>query len=496
MPKQNPLPRSSATAGTTGRRNKPSAGADGAATALFRDLKIAVEYVGVDTIRAYGRRLRTHSPAHIAQLVASIRAFGFVQPILVDADGEIVGGHGILEAAREAGYATVPVVRLGHLAEAEKRTLRIALNRLAEKSGWDRELLALEFRELVALDLSLDLGFDLAITGFASAEIDQLVESSQEGAAHEDEHLPEGSGPCVSRPGDLWLLGEHRLVCGDAREESVYARLLGDERAAMGIHDPPYDVPISGNVARRGRHREFVMGSGELGDRFVPFLSAFLRASTASLRPGAYQFCFMDWRHMGEMLAAGKKAGLELKNLCVWNKGYGAMGSLYRSQHELAFVFKQPGGSGTNNVQLGKFGRTRTNIWDYPGAASLRKECELHPTPKCVAMIADAIRDVTDRNDIVLDAFSGSGTTIIACAKVGRRGYAVELDPGYVDVGVRRWEEWSGGTAQHADTGLSFAETREQRLREAEGVPSTLPETPPLPAASPVRVRRRAAPAA
>jgi hypothetical protein len=231
----------------------------------------------------------------------------------------------------------------------------------------------------------------------------------------------------------------------------------------MGVHDAPYDVPISGHVAKPGRHKEFVMGAGELGAAFTPFLSAFLQASSAFLTPGGYQFCFMDWRHISEMLAAGQAAGLELKNLCVWNKGSGAMGSLYRSQHELVFVFKDPKSPGANHVQLGKFGRNRTNVWDYPGAASLRKELELHPTPKNVRMIADAIRDVTSRNDVVLDAFSGSGTTIIASAKVGRRGYAVELDPHYVDVGVRRWEQWSGEVARHAETGLTFAEMAEQR---------------------------------
>jgi hypothetical protein len=459
--------------------------------ALYRDLKLAVEYVPIERLKAYKRALRTHSAAHIEQLEASIQVFGFVQPILVDADGEIVGGHGIFEAARKAGYRSVPVVRLSHLDEAQKRTLRIALNRLAEKSGWNQELLALEFKELLELDLTLDLDFDLTITGFASPEIDQLIERQEQASdADPDDLLPDVAGSPVSRLGDLWLLGEHRLICGDARDEAAYARLLGDERAAMGIHDAPYDVPISGHVAKPGRHREFVMGAGELGEAFTPFLSAFLKASSAFLTPGGYQFCFMDWRHMSEMLAAGNAADLELKNLCVWNKGSGAMGSLYRSQHELVFVFRDPKGPGANHVQLGKFGRNRTNVWDYPGAASLRKELELHPTPKNVRMIADAIRDVTSRNDIVLDAFSGSGTTIVACAKVGRRGYAVELDPHYVDIGLRRWEQWSGENAKHAETGLTFAEMAEQR-KQAPDV-QVGPETVVLPEVIPsARARQR-----
>lgn len=463
------------------------------AKALYHDLKLAVEYVPVESLKSYKRALRTHTAEHIEQLVASIHAFGFVQPILVDAEGEIVGGHGIFVAARKAGYASVPVVRLAHLDDVQKRTLRIALNRLAETSGWNQELLALEFKELLEIDLTLDLSFDLTITGFASPEIDQVIEGQAAGADQEPDDLTRDIDlihPPVSRIGDLWLLDEHRLICGDARDTNAYARLLGRERAVMGIHDSPYDVKISGHVAKRGRHKEFVMGAGELGENFTPFLSDFLQASSAFLIPGGHQYCFMDWRHMGEMLAAGQAAGLALKNLCIWNKGCGAMGSLYRSQHELVFVFRDPRAPGQNNVQLGRFSRNRTNVWDYPGAASLRKELELHPTPKNVRMIADAIRDVTSRNDIVLDAFSGSGTTIIACAKVGRRGFAVELDPHYVDVGVLRWEQWSGKAARHAETGLTFAEMAERRNAPADprsdGEAGFAVEAAPL-----VRARRR-----
>lgn len=362
----------------------------------------------------------------------------------------------------------MPAVRIGHLDAVEKRILRLALGKLGEKSGWDKKQLGLEFGELFEIEHRLELDLGLEFTGFGFPEIDQLTQAAL--ADREDEtddalanEVPEVP---VSQLGDVWQLGEHRLICGDARDIETYAALLEGERAAMGIHDAPYDVPISGHVAKPGKHREFVMGSGELGANFIPFLTAFLTASTAFLVPGGYQYCFMDWRHIGEMLAAGEGAGLDLKNLCVWNKGSGAMGSLYRSQHELVFVFKDPRQSGVNNVQLGRFGRNRTNVWDYPGAASLRQELKLHPTPKNVAMVAEAVRDVTHRNDIVLDSFSGSGTTIIACAKIGRRAHASELDPHYVDVGVRRWEIWSGGCARHAATGLSFAEMADLRLRQ------------------------------
>jgi DNA modification methylase len=461
--------------------------------AIYKDLRLTVEYVAIKSLRTYKRPLRARKKGHVDEIAASLKAFGLVQPILVDEADEIIGGEGILEAAERAGYAEVPVIRISHLDEPQKRTLRIALNRLAEKAGWNREMLSLEFQELIEIDCKLDLNFDLAVTGFSFPEIDQLIESTAgQSTPDADDDCPDlDRDEVVSRAGDLWLLGDHRLICGDAREPAVYAALLGDERAAMGIHDPPYDVRISGHVAKRGRHREFVMGSGELREGFTPFLSSFLTAAGAQLVPGGYQYCFMDFRHMREMLTAGEDAGLELKNLCVWNKGVGAMGSFYRSQHELVFVFKDPGGSGANNIQLGKFGRNRTNVWDYPGAVAMRKELELHPTPKSVRMIADAVRDASNRNDIVLDSFSGSGTTIIASAKVGRRGYAVELDPRYVDVGVKRWEKWSGGVARLAASGLTFAEVREERPSSSQE-PGAVSE----PDNSTLTVRLRTRPAA
>ena len=431
------------------------------------EVTLAIEYVPPASLAGYHRNARRHSKRQIAQIAESIRAFGFVSPLLVDKAGEIIAGHGRLAAARQLGRATVPVVRIEHLDEAQKRALRLADNKLAELAGWDETLLALEFSDLLELDLTLDLSFDLAVTGFTSPEIDRLVDrgAASTSSSTRDDEVParDAEQPPVSRLGDVWILGKHRIFCGDARDAGTYAKLLGAERATMGIHDSPYDVPISGHVAKPGRHREFVVGSGELGAAFVPFLTAFLAQAATYSHPGAIQFAFMDWRHMTEMLTAGREAGLALKNLCVWNKGSGAMGSFYRSQHELIFVFKEPNGPGLNNVQLGKFGRTRTNVWDYPGAASLRKELELHPTPKPVALVADAIRDASHRNDIVLDAFAGSGTTIIAAQKTGRRARLIELDPGYVDVAVQRWEQWSGETARHAETGLTFAAMSDAR---------------------------------
>jgi DNA modification methylase len=462
------------------------------ANALYQDLQLAIEQVPVEELTPYTRKLKKHSKAHIEQLSASIKAFGLVQPLVIDATGEIIAGHGLLAAARQAGYAHVPVVRLQHLDEPQKRTLRIALNRLAELSGWDEGLLALEFKDLLSFDLSLDLSFDLAITGFAQPQIDQLIEqAAAEGAPDQDDVIPEvNDAPPVSHLGDLWHLGPHRLLCADATQSETYTTLLGDEQAAMGIHDAPYNVAINGHVSGSGRHTEFVMASGEMtSSEFSTFLTSCLTGTTAALRPGAIQFVFMDWRHMGEVLTASRACALELKNLCVWNKGSGAMGSFYRSQHELVFVLKQPGGAHINNVQLGKFGRNRTNVWDHPGATSLRDELKLHATPKPVALIAEAIRDCSHRGEIVLDAFSGSGTTLIAAAKTGRRAYVVELDPKFVDVAIQRWEQWSGETARHAVTGLTFAETTAARLQEQSQAASLSASVSDLP--SPVRVRQR-----
>ncbi|ESR23775.1 site-specific DNA-methyltransferase [Lutibaculum baratangense] len=468
-----------------------------AAFALYRDLQIVIEYVPIGELKAYERNPRSHSKRQIQQIAESIRAFGMVSPLVVDEQGELIAGHGRLAAARLLEMPTVPVVQIEHLDDAQKRALRIADNRLAELAGWDREMLALEFRDLLELDLKLDLSFDLTITGFESPEIDQLSDGGAaalavgDGDADHDAPVADEASPTVSRIGDVWVLGAHRIVCGDARSRSVHAALLGDERAAMGIHDAPYNVSVTKHVSKSGWHGEFVMGVGEWSEEeFTAFNTDWMKQAAVSSLPGAIQFAFMDWRHMNEMLAAGRTTALELKNLVVWDKGAGAMGSLLRSQHELGFVFKVPGAPHINNVQLGKFGRNRTNVWKYPGARSLRKELKLHPTPKPVALVADAIRDVSNRNDIVLDCFSGSGTTIIACAKTGRRARVIELDPHYVDVPIRRWESWSGETARHEATEQSFAEVAAQRQGE-EPKPSS-DASPPVDATAPrIRMRQR-----
>src|SRR5665213_494934 len=408
----------------------------------------------------------------------SIDAFGIVAPILIDEDDTVIGGHGLLAAAKQAGYVQVPVVRLKHLNEAQKKALRIGLNRMGELAGWDRKLLAIEFNNLLDFDAKVSLDFNLSITGFALPEIDVLIEEGKDEKADED-IVPELSDPPAVRGGDLFVCDEHRTINGDARDPAAYAALMGEERAAAGIHDAPYNVSITKHVSKSGRHEEFVMASGELGDqKHSTFLADFLRRAVEHSKPGATQSCFMDWRHSVGMITAARAVGLRYVNLCVWDKGAGTLGSLYKSQHELVHVFADPRAPVLNNVQLGRFGRTRTNVWSWPGAVSMRKELLLHPTPRPVGLLAEAIRDVTNRGDIVLDCFSGSGSTIIAAAKTGRRAYAIELDPHYVEVSIKRRECWSGQIARHAETGLSLEELRAQRTGSAPNIAATTAPRP------------------
>lgn len=334
------------------------------ARALYRDLLLKVTYVGVKELKRYARHARTDDDRQIEQIKSSIAAFGFVSPLIVDQDDVLIAGHARLLAAEALGFETVPVLRLDHLSEADAAALRIADNRLAGLAGWDKSILALEFSHLHDLDCSLDLAFDLSITGFALPEIDQIIQ--QAGAAEDkDDDAPEIDvrAPTVSRQGDVWVLGEHRILCGDSCSEASYRRLLQDERVAAGFHDGAYNVSIQRHVSRSGKHAEFVMGVGEMSvDEFTAFNARWLAHAAGFSAPGAIQFTCMDFRHMREMLDAGRTAKLDLLNLAVWNKGAGAMGSLYRSQHELIFVWKEPSGAHTNNVQLGKFRRNRTNV--------------------------------------------------------------------------------------------------------------------------------------
>ncbi len=434
---------------------------------------LVIEQLPPSALRPYARNARTHSPKQIAQIAASIREFGFNNPVLIDRHAEIIAGHGRVEAARKLGLDTVPCVRLEHLTEAQKRAYILADNRLAEKAGWDREILAIELQHLTTIDVD----FDVTLTGFEMGEVDLLLGAGQDTEAKADpaDAVPEiAMGIAVTRPGEIWQIGRHRLICGDALAPETYAQLLAGERAQMVFTDPPYNVKIDGHVSGLGaaKHREFAFASGEMSeDEFTRFLARVFANLAGHAIDGAIHFVCMDWRHQGEVLAAARGTYAELKNLCVWAKSNGGMGSLYRSQHELVFIFKSGRAPHINNVELGKHGRYRTNVWQYAGAnafgATRDEDLAMHPTVKPVALVADAILDCSKRKGLVLDAFGGSGTTLVAAERTGRRGAAIEIDPAYCDVIVRRLAKVCGLAATLEATGQSFDEVAALRRAEA-----------------------------
>ncbi|WP_260929350.1 site-specific DNA-methyltransferase [Novosphingobium sp. 9] len=432
----------------------------------------AVVATATSALIPYAHNARKHSKAQIKQIAKSIERFGFTNPVLISDDGQIVAGHGRVEAAKQLGMKTVPTITLSNLTEAERRAYVLADNKLALNAGWDKDMLAIELQGL------LDLEFDLEYTGFSLAEIDLAIDAACE-ADPEARDAPEDAIPTVaeepvSRHGDIWLLGRHRLLCSDARSQEDFIRLMGDERADVVFTDPPYNVKVDGNVCGLGtvKHREFAFASGEMSEReFATFLAITLTNMSAYMRDGAIAFVCMDWRHMGEMLTAGRIAFTELKNLIVWNKTNGGMGTFYRSKHELIFAFKHGTTAHTNSFGLGNTGRYRTNVWDYAGISSMGaerdQELAMHPTVKPVALIADALRDCSRRGEIVLDAFGGSGSTLIAAEKTGRKARIIEYDPLYCDTILRRWQALTGKRATLVATGQTFEDVADERAVQA-----------------------------
>jgi 16S rRNA G966 N2-methylase RsmD len=434
--------------------------------------QLNIEYKSTDNLTPRAQNPRTHSETQIKQLMRSIKHFGFTNPVLIDASGSIIAGHGRVEAAKRLNLKDVPTICLSDMSEDDIRAYVIADNRLAENAGWDNELLALELGTLS----NLEIGIDLTLTGFEMPEIDVILQGIGDDpdscAQDPADQVPEvSSGAPVTRPGDIWEIGKHRLICGDSTKRETYVALMGETRAAMMFTDPPYNVPVSGHICGSGKtqHREFAMAAGEMTEaEFTEFLTSVFEHLAAFSTDGSLHFQCMDWRHMGEILAAGNAAYDELKNLCVWAKTNGGMGSLYRSQHELVFLFKSGTGAHTNNVELGKHGRYRTNVWSYPGVNSFgdqQSDLALHPTVKPTAMVRDAILDCSNRKDIVLDAFCGSGTTLIAAQETGRVGRGIELDPAYCDVIVRRMTEVCGLEARLEGTDQSFEEVTFDRIQ-------------------------------
>jgi DNA modification methylase len=427
--------------------------------------RLVILYVALSVLVLDPRNPRQHSARQIKQIARSIEAFGFVVPLLIDCHNRIVAGAGRYLAAQLLGMDVVPVIRLELLTEAQLKAFRIADNRLSEMASWSDRLLAETLSELSELDLD----FSIEATGFTMAEIDLKIEGlnaiGDDGSDPADQ-LPTPTGQfAIGKPGDIWHLGRHVLLCGSALSEESFRALLGTKRGQMVFADPPYNIPIQGNTSGHGRiqYRDFAMAVGELDAvEFTSFLTRCCALMAKYSIDGSVHFLCMDWRHVAELLEAGRLAYSELKNFCVWDKGSGGLGSFYRSAHELVLVFKNGSASHRNNLQLGQHGRNRTNVWHYSRVNYFGRQSDegclaaLHPTLKPVAMVADAILDCSARGDVVLDPFLGSGTTLIAAERVGRCCYGVEIDPLYVDTIIRRWQAFTGDKATHGITGRYF----------------------------------------
>lgn len=423
-------------------------------------------------LKPYANNPRTHTKKQISQIARSIERFGWTNPVLIDAENGVIAGHGRIEAATQLGITEVPVLRIDHMSAADKRAYIIADNRLAENAGWDDELLAAELQGL----LDLDVNFDLELTGFEAGEIDVILGSDLE---DEEPPVPEPDieAPPTNRLGDVWLIGPHRLICGDCLDRRTWEELLEGERAQMVFTDPPYNVRVNGHVCGLGqkKHREFAMASGEMSPKdFTAFLRTAFQRLVEFSEGGAIHFICMDWRHMPELLAAVDNVYSELKNLCVWAKSNAGMGSFYRSQHELVFVYKSGDGPHINTFGLGAAGRHRSNVWSYAGANTFRQgrmeDLRAHPTVKPLSMVKDAILDCSHRGGLIVDAFSGSGTTLVAAARAGRKGAGIEIDPHYADLTLQRLQAETGETAVHAGTLESFATMSQLRAAEASDV--------------------------
>lgn len=425
---------------------------------------LTVSYLPVDALRDAERKVRRHDEAQVARIRNSILKFGICQPVLVDGEHRIVHGHGVVEAARGAGLPRVPVIVVDHLTAPERRLLPIALNRLGETGSWDIENLQFELEELI------DLGEDVILSGFEEAEIDLILLDDDADAASDDDVLPALAERAVSQSGDVWVLGRHRLLQGDALDADSYRAVFEPgEMARLVLTDEPYNVPNVGHVTSQAHHREFAMAAGEMThEEFAGFNHAWMIQCLACLVDGGMLATFIDWRSIELVLSCGRNLGLFLLNVVVWNKTNAGQGSLWRSQHELLPVFKKGTAAHVNNVELGRHGRWRSNVWQYAGASSIGSDArdllDEHPTAKPVALLEDALLDVTERDDIILDPFAGSGSTLIAAENVGRSCRAIEIDGLYCDLVIRRWQRLTGGTALLKETGEPFATVAQRRL--------------------------------
>jgi DNA modification methylase len=419
----------------------------------------------IETIRPYGRQVRLHDRRKITKLKKLIGHFGQVAPIIIDANNVIIDGHAVWQAMCELGSGDIAVITVAGRSDPEIKALRLALNRLTADAAWDNQKLRAEFEDLI------NLSFDLELTAFNTAEVDHILDLDfpQANVVEDEEQIPIVQSQAVCALGDIWICGNHRLGCGNAHDGDFVAHVRDGVLADVCFTDPPYNVPIAGFVSGKGRnqHREFVQGTGEMSpEDFTTFLATALKVLQTSSSPHALIYACIDWRHVHELISAGRQCTLELYNICVWAKTNAGMGSLYRNQHEFVCVFRAGTEPLTNNVELGRHGRNRSNLWTYRGLNSFGDERDeqlaAHPTVKPVAMIADALRDVTKRGGSVLDNFLGSGSTLIAAEETGRRCFGVELDQLYVDVAIRRWQNHTCRDAVDASTGELFCDRAER----------------------------------
>lgn len=425
--------------------------------------ELKIRYQNPTELKLNPKNSRTHSKKQLHKIAQSIEKLGFNNPVLVDTENFIVAGHGRVLAARELGLTEVPTICLSHMSQEQIRAYIIADNKLAEDAGWDNEILKIELDFLMNLDT--EVGFDATITGFDIPQLDLILNPEsldvvkKAAKADPDSEFLDNIVDIPKRvnKGDLWKLGEHLLYCGNSLEETSYEKLLHNERAQVVFTDPPYNVKIKGNVTKQKQHEEFKLASGEMEkSEFIDFLKNAMSLQAKYSIDGSIHYQCMDWRHIEEMITAGNQVYSSLKNICVWDKGTGGMGSLYRSQHEFIFVFKNGTKPHINNVELGVHGRYRTNVWKYKGMHASNPQAKtlvkLHPTVKPVPMIMDALLDCSSIGGLVLDSFGGSGSTLIAAERTKRKARIIELEPKYCDVILYRWEHLTGKTAELIDT--------------------------------------------
>jgi DNA modification methylase len=431
----------------------------------IRDLK--VHLMESSALKPYGHNARKHSKRHVRQIAEAIKEFGWTNPILVDRDGAVIAGHGRLRAAEQLGIDRVPTICIEDMTEVQKRAYRLADNRRAELGDWDPEVLAVELQGLHELEPD----FALTSTGFEMGEIDGLIGELNDEVGEQADRLPttDVTVSPIARRGDLWHLGRHRVLCADATESKSFEKLMTGEQAQMIFADPPYNLRID-QISGLGasKHSEFAMASGEMSEaEFTAFLQKALSLMAANSVDGAIHFICMDWRHLFELLSAARSVYSEYKNLCVWVKRNGGMGSLYRSRHELVAVFKKGSAPHINNVELGRHGRYRSNVWVYGGMNSFGAEraetLAMHPTVKPIALVEDAILDCSDRGGLILDTFVGSGTTLLAAERVGRRCFGLELEPRYVDLTLHRFLALTEIEPLHINSGLTLKELEKTR---------------------------------